>query len=61
MNNLALKWHDIDVSFLKENDDVMVNKKVWGQNKDICSLFTPAVTETLCPQNRDAGSRTRRG
>ena len=25
MNNLALKWHDIDVSFLKENDDVMVN------------------------------------
>ena len=25
MNNLALKWHDIDVSFLKENDDVIVN------------------------------------
>lgn len=25
MNNLALKWHDIDVSFLKEKDDVMVN------------------------------------
>ena len=25
MNNLALKWHDIDVSFLKENDEVMVN------------------------------------
>ena len=25
MNNLTLKWHDIDVSFLKENDDVMVN------------------------------------
>lgn len=25
MNNLALKWHDINVSFLKENDDVMVN------------------------------------
>ena len=25
MNNLALKWHDIDVSFIKENDEVMVN------------------------------------
>lgn len=25
MNNLALKWHDIDVSFLKEKDEVMVN------------------------------------
>lgn len=25
MNNLALKWYDIDVSFLKENDEVMVN------------------------------------
>lgn len=24
MNNLALKWHDIDVSFLKEKDEVMV-------------------------------------
>ena len=23
-----------------------VNKKVWVQNKDICSLYTPAVTET---------------
>ena len=25
MDNLAIKWHDIDVSFLKEKDDVMVN------------------------------------
>ena len=25
MNNLALKWRDNDVSFLKENDEVMVN------------------------------------
>ena len=25
MNNLALKWHDIDVSFVKEKDEVMVN------------------------------------
>lgn len=25
MNNMVLKWHDIDVSFLKENDEVMVN------------------------------------
>ena len=25
MNNLALKWHDIDISFLKEKDKVMVN------------------------------------
>ena len=25
MKNLALKWHDIDVSFLKENDEVLVN------------------------------------
>lgn len=23
-----------------------VKKKVWKQNKDICSLYTPAVTET---------------
>lgn len=23
-----------------------VNKKVWKQNKDICNLYTPAVTET---------------
>ena len=24
----------------------VVNKKVWKQNKDICTLFTPDVTET---------------
>ena len=24
----------------------VVNKKVWKQNKDVCSLYTPVVAET---------------
>ena len=41
-----------------------VNVKVWKQNKDICSLYTPAVTETCVPvlgtqgQEQDAATET---
>ena len=33
----------------------VVNKKVWKQNKDICTLFTPDVTETCVPKTGTQG------
>ena len=32
-----------------------VNKKVWKQNKDICSLYTPAVAETCVCKSHTQG------
>lgn len=32
-----------------------VNKKVWKQNKDVCTLFTPAVTETCVCKTHTQG------